>query len=280
MDVEPARTLNDLLVLWGGVLGGAGMLAVSIWSWAGRSEWARRWAHQTWGPEMRLGVMPGLGLMVLPASLGTLFDVAGCLGGLMALVILFGLIVGSAGALHLLPRWWGPRWYRELAAGERKPDTQQTLTALAVAGTEKPRVVSAQDAKRRFGRARAHGSWRGGYIYDPDTRERAHGLARRGTVEGTLSLYKKGLTFAASKVEDTLRDEPTVVVLERDAITGARVVAPRAGADGRPRKGWLYRSIFPRLVVDTAEASYVFELGRGRAREVAERINEMVAEET
>lgn len=279
MDAEPARTLNDLLILWGGVLAGAWMLAVSAWSWAGRSERARRWVGQTWGPDMRLGILPGGGLMILPASLGTLFDVTGCLGGLMGLVILFGMLLTLAG-IFWMPRWWGPRWYRELSAQERQPDTRETLTALMVAGFEKPRVVSATEAKRRFGHSRALGSWRGGYVYDPDTKERAHGLARRGTVEGTLSLYKKGLTFAATKVEDTLRDEPTVVVLERDAITGAREVAPRAGADGQPRKGWLYRSIFPRLVVDTAEASYVFELGRGRAREVAERLNEMLAETT
>jgi hypothetical protein len=38
------------------------------------------------------------------------------------------------------------------------------------------------------------------------------------------------------------------------------VVAARAGADGVVRKGWLWRSLFPRLVVDTRAGPWLFEV--------------------
>lgn len=122
------------------------------------------------------------------------------------------------------------------------------------------------------GRGEVLGQWQGGYVYNPDTTERAHGMARWGTVDGTLMLCTEGLTFAASKAEETLREKLTVLVLPQEEIRGVRVVSPRAGADGVQRRGFWYRSWFPRLVVDTGDGTYLFEVDWARVKQVADRI--------
>lgn len=52
-----------------------------------------------------------------------------------------------------------------------------------------------------------------------------------------MTLYDAGVTFAATKAEDMLRARETMLMLPAEQITGARVVSPRAGADGVPRRG-------------------------------------------
>ncbi|WP_196943246.1 hypothetical protein [Streptomyces sclerotialus] len=116
--------------------------------------------------------------------------------------------------------------------------------------------------------------WKGGWVHDPDTDEQAHGLTRKGTVEGELAWYPQGLGFAATKREDALRGKPTVVTIPAEQVTDVEVVPARAGADGRPRPGIRMRSPFPRLVVRTASDAYVFDVARGRARQVAAFIKE------
>lgn len=100
-------------------------------------------------------------------------------------------------------------------------------------------------------------------------------MARRGTVDGMLTLYSEGVTFAATKGEDALREKLTVLVLPREEVRGVLVVPPRAGADGVQRKGFWFRSWFSRLVVETGDDRYLFEVSWGRARRVADRVNAM-----
>lgn len=132
---------------------------------------------------------------------------------------------------------------------------------------------SADKASRAFGSfAQQFDKWRGGYVYDPDTKQRAHGMAQRGTVTGKITLYAEGVTFGATKSEDALREQETVLVLPIGHITDARVVPARAGVDGVPRRGRLYRSPLPRLVIDTSDGSYLFDLDWGGAKKVAEQV--------
>lgn len=119
MEATSGRTLGDILALGSIALAGAGMLAVAVWSWAGRSARARRWARRPWGPRMRLGLLPGGGLLLLFGSLGTLFDLSQGptvlkLG--LSFLFFFGLLLVAIGGLSWVPRWWGPRWYRDRAA--------------------------------------------------------------------------------------------------------------------------------------------------------------------
>jgi hypothetical protein len=89
---------------------GVALLALAAWAWAGRSARARWWAGRTFGPQLALGVVPGLGLILLGVGVLTLAGPAVAL--LVALPVLAGLVLEVAGMFAVLPRWWGPRWYR------------------------------------------------------------------------------------------------------------------------------------------------------------------------
>lgn len=271
-----ARSVTPTQVLI--LLLGPSLLALSAWAWAGRSSRARFWVGRPRFDQLMLAVVPGLGLVL------TSIDMAMLVGESPAILVaaaafLLGGVLEVAGMLDLLPRWWGPAWFRRLPPDLRRSDP--TRSALAAAGTGylgKPRVSSTAEARRRIGRARPIASWRGGWVYDADTDERPHAMARKGTVDGRLTLYPKGVMFAASRAEDSLRGRSTVLLIPAGEITGVEVVAPRAGADGRPRPGRLYRSWFSRLVIRTRENAHVFEIGRGRAGEVAKRLAAISAE--
>ena len=268
-------TLSDVLIL----MLGAGLLALSGWAWAGRSRRARFWVGRPNFDQLMLAVLPGLGLLIVGIEVGKLIGTSGANSLLLLLPILLGAVLELAGMLDLLPRWWGPAWYRHLPPDQRRSDPTRSSVAAAMQGyLGRPGFTSSAEARRRVGPARPTASWRGGWVYDPDTDERPHAMARRGTVEGRLTLYPKGVVFAASRAEDSLRGQSTVLLIPADEITGVQVVPPRAGADGRPRPGRLYRSWFPRLVVRTAENAHVFDVARGRAGEVAKRLAALAPE--
>ncbi len=223
------------------------------------------------GAQMMLGVAPGLALIVLP--MGILTITGPSLAPLLVPLVLFGFLLDLAGMFSLLPRWWGPRWYRELPASRRDLDPARSPIAAAMLGFGgRPGVVSAREAKARVGRVKPVASWRGGWVYDPDTDKRVHAMSRKGTIDGRLTLYPSALVFAASRAEDVLRAKSNVLVISTDEISEVHVVPPRAGADGRPRRGTFYRSWFPRVVVRTEEEAFIFDVAGGQARKVAEQL--------
>lgn len=251
------------------------ILTCVAWAWAGRSRRARAWAGEPIAPLLVLGVFPAMGLMLSSFGLNKLFgDVVSPLTSLLFLVSILTLLFG-----FITPRFWGPRWYHRMSDKD-KLDTSDSLnaTAIAVMAGRGPGPSAIKASEVFGGRGKPLSRWRGGYVYDPDVRERAHGMARRGTVDGTLTLYAEGVTFAASNWEDELREEETVLVLPREKVCGVRVVPPRAGADGVQRRGFWFRSWFSRLVVETGDDSYLFEVSWGRARQVAERVNAMTGQ--
>ncbi len=260
---------------------GAGVLAHAVLCWTGR---LRGWTRRAWWDQWVLGFAPGLGALVLGVGLLRLFGkpVGPVIGSVL---VLAGFVLLVPGMVYVFfePRWWGPRWFRRLSARERRPDIRDPLTALMVAGSAGPRCSSWKDAARA---ATAYGPvtgrWRAGHVYDPDTRDRAHGMAWRGTVTGTLTLYRAGLSFAGAPFEDTLRGEPSVIALASGDIVSARVVPPRAGPDGVPRRGILWRSLLPRVVIETkTSGEYVFEVTFAKrvAARVAETVRQGVASE-
>ncbi|HEU0286394.1 MAG TPA: hypothetical protein VFR22_05060 [Nocardioidaceae bacterium] len=252
------------------------LLALSIWAWRGRSRRSRWWVGSPYGGQVMLGLVPGLGLIIL--SMGLLTLIGPWFTAVAGLPILFGAALVLAVIFARLPRWWGPGWYREMSEAERRADLTNAFAAAVVGLTDRPGVVSAKDAADRYRGDRPLGSWRGGWVHDPDTDERAHGMSRKGTIDGRLTLYPSGLVFAASRAEDALRRKGTVIAIDTHDIVDVRVVPARAGADGRPRSGVLYRSWFPRLVVETPDVEQVFDVAWGRARQVRDRCAGVVPE--
>jgi hypothetical protein len=240
-------------------LAGAGILVYVWWCWSGRS---RRWATRAFTNQLVYAILPGLGLFLIAAAVKNMVgDPAG------ELLVAVATAVGLLGFIALLfePRWWGPRWYHDLQAGNPQPDLSDRLTAVWVSSTAPAPFGSDLKVAQAFGETPV-ARWRGDCVYDPDTRHREHGLAVPGAVAGHLTLYPGGLTFAASATEDSLRDRSTVVVVPAAEVVGARVVPARAGADGVVRRGVLWRSLYPRLVVDTRAGSLLFEVAGAKAK--------------
>ncbi|MFI0778350.1 hypothetical protein [Streptomyces sp. NPDC021212] len=264
------------------VVGGVGSV-YTVWCWLGRTLQARSWAVIDRGPNLALIGIPTFAFALFGGGIYYLFGVP------KWVVLPFGLI-SAVHALVLfagffsLPKWWGPRWFR---SGEYKKDfkgapPQGALTTLIDSYVEDaPAVLSQEEVRREFGHvAEPVVQWKGGWVRDPDTDEQDHALARKGTVEGTLAWYPQGLGFAATKREDSLRGKATVVTVPAGEITGVEVVPARAGADGRPRRGFWMRSPFRRLVVRTASDAHVFDVARGRAPQVAAFIKEQAGQLT
>jgi hypothetical protein len=245
-------------------LAGAGMLLYVWWCWSGRS---RRWATRVFSDVMVLWLLPAMGAILIAFAVKmVLSDPVGSFLVWVAVAVgWLGLIAAVLEMFGVQPRWWGPRWYHDLQASNPQPDLSDGPTALWVSSTVPAPFNSDHNAAQAFG-GMPVARWGGNYVRDPDDGRRAHGLAAPGAVSGHLALYRGGLTFAATAIEDSLRDQSTVVVVPAAEVTGARVVPARAGPDGVVRKGILWRSLFPRLVVDTRTGPLLFEVMGAKAK--------------
>jgi hypothetical protein len=247
-------------------LAGVGMLVYVWWCWSGRS---RRWASRAFMDVMVLWSLPTLGVILIAFAVKVvLSDLVGDLLMWVGVAVgWLGFIAAVLGLLGVQARWWGPRWYHDLQTSNPQPDLSDRLTALWISSTVPAPFSSDRKAAQAFEEAPV-ARWRGNYVYDPDDRHRTHGLAVPGAVAGHLTLYRGGLTFAASAAEDSLRDRSTTLVVSAAKVTGVRVVPARAGADGVVRKGWMWRSLSPRLVVDTRAGPLLFEVVGARHKAV------------
>lgn len=264
------------------ITGGVG-ITYFAWCWAGRTPSARAWAAINRGPALALVGIPAFAFPFFGVGAAAFFGLPMVIALPFGLVSVFCLVLIFIGVKDP-PKWWGPRWFRK---GEHKKDRkgrqpQDALGTLAQSCTAvSPDVLSQEEVRREFGHvAEPVVQWKGGWVRDPDTDEQDHALARKGTVEGTLAWYPQGLGFAATKREDSLRGKSTVVTVPAGEITGVEVVPARAGADGRPRRGFWMRSPFRRLVVRTASDAHVFDVARGRAPRVAAFIKEQAGQLT
>jgi hypothetical protein len=254
----------NLMVVAAPFLVGAGMLLYVWWCWSGRY---RRWATRVFGDQMVLWLLPGMGVILIAFGVRLLTDgpVSTVLLVVGVAVCFLGFIAVGLEALGFQPRWWGPRWYHDLQASNPQPDLSDGLTALWISRTVPAPFSSDRNAAQAF-EGMPVARWGGNYVYDPDEGRRAHGLAAPGAVSGHLTLYRDGLTFAANGIEDSLRDRSTVMAVPAAEVIGARVVPARAGADGVVRKGIIWRSLHPRLVVDTRSGPLLFEVAGAKAK--------------
>jgi hypothetical protein len=202
--------------------------------------------------------LPGLGAFLLVAGLAN----AGVLSGPSTVTrVAFVLMVVGFLLFLVRPHRWGPRWYR--ARGRTTPiDLGDPGTALIAAGS---RALGRDGAVLPRSAAPAGvgaplRTWRGSWVVGEETEAAVHGLTHAGAVYGHLSLHSAAVTFVASRVEDLLREEPTVLTVDAGDLRGVRVVPAGAGPDGRPRRAVGARSRFPRLVLDSGDAAYLFEV--------------------
>lgn len=245
-------------------------IAFTAWCWAGRTPVARAWAQQSTGAGLALVFIPGLSFLLVGLALQRLTAgiPSGTAGLAFAIAAWFGVVAVAGGGD--CPHWWGPRWFRHQLAEDEIDQDDDALGALWAACEETPVASSAREAAHVHGAAPVRRSWPVGWVYDPESRRRDHAFARRGTVRGALAVSSRGLVFAAAGFEDRRRGEPVVQHVELDAIRQITVAPARAGSDGVSRRGFLFRSPWPRLLVRTRDGdSLVFEVSWGRARHVA-----------
>jgi hypothetical protein len=236
-------------------------LAASALAWTGRwRAWSRR--VLTFSVFTPLGFLPALGLMLL--ALGLVLAGAGTPSSpgiaIVCVLALSLLVLDFVG-----PKWFAPPWLRrERDEHGFRPDVTDPATALAYAVVEGPpgRRPALHDLADETPVAR----WKAAWVHGAEDGPKPHGLGRSGVAEGRLWLYEDGLAFAAGGIDEALRGAPTTAVIDRDAVRGARVVPARAGADGQPQPGPAGRSAFKRLVVDTTDGPYLFEVVRAASK--------------
>jgi hypothetical protein len=249
------------------LIGGAAILAVSALAWTGR--W-RSWHRQVLtGPlPAPITLYPAVGFALFGTGLAGLgLPDALAAPFLLALVVLLVLYWWA-------PSWWGPRWMKEERRDGIEPDMQDPLTALSVGALAPPgpKASSSAAVSVALDGSTPLYDWRATWIQHEGGGEKPHAFGAAGRVTGKIELYSDALAFRASGLEDRMRRQPTVVVVERGAFAGVRTVPAGAGPDGakRPRAG--PRSIFSRLVVDTNDGPLLFEVGFAKRK--AERISE------
>ncbi len=251
------------------------LLISTVWSWRGRSRAARWWVRSNMGRGFVLGLMPGGGVCTATLGFVDLFaididTVPEPLATVTALIPLLGLFVAVLGGFNLLPRFLEPDWYRPALKEEeaRWAGPSEASTALGSMptddGTDPPAVSTdaLSDLLPAGSPRRPTHRWGANWVYDPDTLERDHGAAPRGAVPGRLELRPDSVGFAALALEDRIRGEAIAWAVTFDELTTARLVPPRAGLDGIPRRGVLHRSLWKRLVLETDDRAYLVDVRR------------------
>ncbi len=238
-------------------------LVGAVLAWSGRwRSWTRKFLWSL--GAMPITLLPGLAAGSLAGGLASL--------GVISSSSAFGaacLAVLAAGVLLWIvtPRGWGPRWFRERDRSA-PPDLGDPATAVAVAAVRATAPTDERPARSRAPVALGPPlkRWRGSWIAGPETDPAAHGLTHAGAVEGHLELHREAVSFVAYRVEDLLREVPTVMTIMASDLRAVRVVPRGAGADGRPAPAAGPRSLFSRLVLDTGDRAYLFEVqAAGRA---------------
>lgn len=93
-------------------------VAYSVWCWRGTSTRARVWATRGFLAEVLvLGVFPGTGMMFISIASAGLADNFAGVAAVLGLLFFAGLFILAIGTF-ILPRWWGPGWYRAKRASE------------------------------------------------------------------------------------------------------------------------------------------------------------------
>jgi hypothetical protein len=255
--------MTDALLL----IAGVAVLGIAGLAWSGRwRSWSRRFLL---GPTMMVTLIPGLALGLIGTGLSdaTGSDAPGAVGmlGLVAGIVLY----------FWSPQWFGPGWLREERRAGIRPDMADPLTALSVAAlTSTPAAAHSTAHVAEHFHGTPQERWNATWVEHENGGAAPHALARAGAVQGKLELYADGLAFRALGLEDRLRRTPTALMVPRDDLRDARVVPAGAGPDGVRRPGHGPRSAFARLVVDTGQGPYLFEVNFAKRK--AARIRELL----
>lgn len=242
------------------------LVPLSALAWTGRwRDWSRQFfvGHVA----MPITLFPGYGLGCLFIGVGQYAGPArSALYGIGSLFLLAGTVLTIT-----TPRWWGPAWYRHRDRNA-PPDRSDALTDLAATGVEHGwglgRGSAAAAARFRGEQPFAHfgATW----IFGDERMKKKSALTRGGSAAGRVSLYRSGLAFAAVTREDSVRGHPLSLVIDAGDVRDARVVRHGAGSDGRERPHRGPQSLWPRLVIDTDDGSYLFEVAFAKRK--SERI--------
>lgn len=243
---------------------GMTLLAISVWSWRGKSHAARWWTRRRRGDDVALMALPTLGLMSTGGALGNL-GFSTWIAGPLAFS---GLVVGpwafivSVASLLWWParRAWGPRWYTHQTQAETRNaltdplSTYARATTAAPAETRKPRWLGTPFAL-----------WHGARIID------VHTPSRRDAIMGTLRACDGGIWFDAPGAPDGTRETATATIPWSDIVT-AHAVRGSDNPHGDHASNLLHRSLLPRLAITTIHDHYLFEIALARATTAANTI--------
>ena len=240
----------------------------AVLAWSGR--W-RRWTRHALTADggLVLGGFPVVAVMFAFAALGGagvvprgLAGAAGLLGGVAVIAFAWSA-----------PSWLGPAWFRERPPPT--PDVGEPVTAAIVAaGSPAPRPSPAQAAAAHFD-GEPLGRWNAVWIEgDEWAADDTAPYGRPGVVNGKLALYPDGVSFRASPMEERVRGHVVAVTFRTGELRAVRVVPAGAGADGVRRRTGHARSVFTRLVLESDDGAYLFEVqsARRRARQIADAL--------
>ena len=109
--------MQEALVTAGLLLAGVLLLVLFVWSWRGSTGTARWWHHDARGSDgMAMGVIPGAGIILV--AVAVLRVTPEPVRSLPVVVIVAGAVVVVVGSV--VPRLWGPRWYRAYLAKQKR----------------------------------------------------------------------------------------------------------------------------------------------------------------
>jgi hypothetical protein len=203
---------------------GIGGLATAWLVWSGRwrslglSVIAANWAWTS---------LPFMAMVLLSYGLQPLV-------GNVLYAITFPIAIACVVLLLWEPKWFGPRWWRELDR-EGEPmslDAPDNAYLYAAMGADLGSDGSIPQAERMMAGATLEARVRGTLVTDRFGRPSA--LQKPGVVEGEFRLYQRGIVFAATRMEDKMRRRPVVERLAGDRIRHVERL-PRGTREGGGR---------------------------------------------
>jgi hypothetical protein len=158
------------------------------------------------------------------------------------------------------PAWFGPRWWRERDPADLGAEWGPNAMLLAAGKPGMGDAGSLAEAQRLMAPEEPAVKLRAGLVTERHGRPSA--AQRAGVVEGWLLLYDRGVVFAASALEDKMREQ---TVIERIAAPDVRSVVrvPRGTEpDGRRHVRDTKTPFMGRVRLDAQGATWLIETRR------------------
>jgi hypothetical protein len=153
------------------------------------------------------------------------------------------------------PSWFGPRWWRERDTADLGQHYGPNAALLAVSKPGLGDAGSLASVEREMAPEQPLAKVRAGLVTDRHGHPSA--AQRKGVVEGWLLLYPRGVVFAASTLEDKMRERPVVERLPAADLRGAE----RVRGGGGDAKALFMR----RVRIQSAHGAWTLETRRADA---------------